>query len=111
MNYVSFIVKIIQPPEQSFFEDDTSVTELFVKFPQTGSKNFFETIHLSFWGNLAYEIVEYYQVNDYILIEGYISLRENFSGNVISTNDKEIEISVFKVFPFILGNNNSKFPF
>ena len=40
MNYVSFIVKIIQPPEQSFFEDDTSVTELFVKFPQTGSKIF-----------------------------------------------------------------------
>ncbi len=111
MNYVSFIVKIIKPPEQSFFEDETSVTELFVKLPQTGSKIFFETIHLSFWGNLAYEIVEYYQVNDYILIEGYISLRENFSGNIISTNDKEIEISVFKVFPFILGNNNSKFPF
>ena len=31
MNYSIFIVKIIQNPEQSFFEDDTSVTEVLIQ--------------------------------------------------------------------------------
>ena len=104
MNYGSFIVKLIGKPEQSFFEDNISVTEIDAKLSQTRKNNVDIIIKLSVWGNLAYDIVQYYQINDYIVIEGYISLGESFSeiGNI--TNDKQIEISVFKVYPFLLNN-------
>jgi hypothetical protein len=28
------------------------------------------------WGNLARDVATYYKINDYILIEGYLSLRD-----------------------------------
>ena len=81
MNYSVFIVKIIQPPEQSFFEDDTTVTEIFVKFPQFLNKNYSDIFQLSIWGNLANDVIEYYSVDDYLIVEGYISLRDNHLDN------------------------------
>jgi len=111
MNYGSFIVKLIGKPEQSFFEDNISVTEIDAKLSQTRKNNVDIIIKLSVWGNLAYDIVQYYQINDYIIIEGYISLSKSFSEIDNINNDKQVEISVFKVYPFLLNNirvNNSE---
>jgi len=104
MNYVSFIVKIIGKPEQSFFEDEISVTEVLVKLCQIGKNKVEIPLRLSIWGNLAYEVKQYYQINDYIIIEGYISLRESISDRYQIPNDKQVEISVFKIYPFLLKN-------
>ena len=104
MNYTSCIVKIIQKPEQSFFgteENRISVTEVLVNFYQfrNNSKNICK---LSIWGNLSYDIIEYYQINDYLIVEGYLSRRNfNFEDAKIFP---EIEISVFKIYPFVLNN-------
>nr|YP_009029422.1 hypothetical protein [Lithodesmium undulatum]AGH28953.1 hypothetical protein [Lithodesmium undulatum]UYC30506.1 hypothetical protein [Lithodesmium undulatum] len=102
MNYSSFIVKIIEIPKQSFFEDNTSVTEILVKFPQIQQNKLASTFRISIWGDLAYDAVKYYNVNDYIIIEGYISLKSLISDYL--TLDKQIEISIFKIYPFIVTN-------
>ena len=107
MNYSIFIVKIIQSPEQSFFEDDTSVTEVLVKFPQFLNRNFSDIFQISVWGNLAHDVAKYYDVNDYLIIEGYISLRDNHSDNFGTKKDKQLEFTVAKLYPFLL--NNKKF--
>jgi hypothetical protein len=104
MNYVSFIVKLIGKPEQSFFEDNISVTEIVAKLRQPRKKNVDITVQLSVWGNLAYDIVQYYQINDYIIVEGYISLGESFSETDTIVRDKQVEISVFKIYPFLLND-------
>ena len=100
MNYTSFIVKIIEKPEQSFFDKTTSVTQILVKLPQ--NNNFDVTLQLSIWGNLAYDAIQYYQINDYIVVEGYISLRVLVLNTSTFSSDKQIEISVFKIYPFIM---------
>nr|AWT38956.1 hypothetical protein ycf41 [Eunotogramma sp.] len=103
MNYASFIVKIIGKPEQSFFEDNTSVIEFPVQFSQIRKQNIETTFQVSIWGNLGYDIKHYYQVNDYIVIEGYISLRDFIPDHSNYPLDKQIEISVFKIYPFLLN--------
>jgi len=105
MNYTSFIVKIVKEPEQSFFQNNTVVTEMLVKFIPTRKKNLNikDTFQISIWENSSYETIKYYQLYDYIVIEGYISLRPSFlSSGQTSQTDKQIEISVFKHYPFLL---------
>nr|UYC31358.1 hypothetical protein [Odontella aurita var. minima] len=102
MNYVNFIVKIIEKPKQSFFENNICITEVLVKLCQTKNNKLEIPLQLSIWGNLGYDIMQYYQINDYIIIEGYISLHENKSNNYKIKNNKHIEVSVFKIYPFLL---------
>jgi hypothetical protein len=99
MNYTSFIVKVLNKPQYTLCEQKIPLTEALGKFypfrnnPHTICK-------LSFWGRPAYEVLKYYKTNDYVLVEGYVSLRESsFEKFDITTN---IEISIFKVYPLPL---------
>jgi len=106
MNYSIFIVKIIKSPEQSFFEDDTSVTEVLVQFPQFLNKNYSDIFQISVWGSLAHDVAQYYKLNDYLIIEGSLSLRENHSDTFRIKKDKQLEFTVLKLYPFLLNNKN-----
>ena len=101
MNYVILTVKVIKNLGQSFFEDGTSLTELVVQLPQI-SKNYPKLIlNLSIWGKLSYDVAKYYKPNDYIIIEGYILIKNLNVDSLKSLNliDKQLEISVFKLYP------------
>ena len=100
MNYTSFMIKIVGKPEQSFFEDDISVTEILAKFYQQ-QENSYNICKLSIWGRLSYDVMQYYQLNDYLIVEGYISQhKSNFETDKI---EADIEICVFKMYPFALN--------
>jgi len=71
----------------------------FVPTRSTCIKNVFQ---ISIWGNASYDIINYYQPNDYIIIEGYISLYENLLNSNYSRKNKQIKISVLKLYPFLL---------
>ena len=101
MNYVILTVKVIQNSGQSFFADGTSLTELVVQLPQI-SKNYPKLIvHISIWGKLSYDVAKYYKPDDYIIIEGYILIKNLNVGSLKSLNliNKQVEISVFKLYP------------
>ena len=105
MNYASLIVKIVKDPEQNFFKDNTVVTKMVGKFVPTRKRNsdIEDTFQISIWENLSYETIKYYQLNDYIFVEGYISLKSNFYGSIQDSQlDKRIEISVFRHYPLLL---------
>lgn len=97
-NYFSGMVKILESPVQSFINDKTLTTTFRVEIPQI-RKN--RIVSLVFWGNLANDVKNYYQVNDYILIEGYLSIEKN-QFNLLNKNPKKIIITVLKVYPFLL---------
>ena len=101
MNHTILLVKIITPPIQSSFEDGFYVTEMQVKFPAIKTKvNCNDVIHLSIWSNLSSDAIKYYKVNQYILLEGYISIRENLLNLSKYSNSKQISISVVNLYPF-----------
>jgi hypothetical protein len=102
-NYISSIVRIIENPVQTFFNKTTSLTTFRVQLPQIRNNII---INLGFWGNLGEDVGKYYQLNDYILIEGYLSLRDKESTTSIFKKSKKIEITVLKVYPIFLSYNH-----
>ena len=100
MNYTNFMVKIIGEPQQSFFDNDISVTEILARFYQF-RENSYNICKLVIWGSLSHDVIQYYQLNDYLIVEGYISRRtSDFEDYNLKT---DIEISVFKIYPFALN--------
>jgi hypothetical protein len=73
-NYIGGIVKILEVPKQKFLNNTTAVTEFRVQLPQVRNT----TIHLIF---KTRDVATYYKINDYILIEGYLSLQARFEFN------------------------------
>jgi len=103
-NYIGGIVKILEVPKQKFLNNTIAVTEFRVQLPQVRNTTI---VHLIFWGNLARDVATYYKINDYILIEGYLSLRDKRSSNLIAQPSKQIEITVLKLYPFLLSYDPS----
>lgn len=98
INYLVGIVKILESPKQEFFDNGILVTRCRGQLPLVRNANIIE---LTFWGNLAEDIVSYYKAGDYLMIEGYLSLRTN---NLA----KKTEVSVSKVYPLYSDVNNSR---
>ena len=103
MNYCTFIVKILNKPEKSYFKEDICLAEVPVKFYQFQNSNSQQQLTLTFWGSLANDVITYYQVNDYVIIEGYIYSKKINNEINLSVTNKEIEISVFKIYPYLLN--------
>jgi single-stranded DNA-binding protein len=104
MNHIGAIVKILETPKQKFINSNTLVIKFRVQLPQVRK---IRIVELVFWGNLANSVLNYYKVNDYILIEGYISFRENESSDKKNKPFKKVTITVLKVYPFLLNYNRS----
>lgn len=103
MNYATCLIKIVSKPEQTFFNNDISYTQFIAKFYQY--KNNQNTLcKISVWGNLSYDMVRYYQLNDYVIVEGYVLIQDS---NVHDINIKTIiEIVACKIYPFALTKKN-----
>ena len=103
MNYASFLIKIIDKPNQKFFENNISVVELTAKFYQQ-QENSYNICKLSIWSTFLYSIIPCYQLDDFLIVEGFISRRQcNFEKNTIP---QDIQISVLKIYPFTLNRSN-----
>ena len=97
-NYISGIVKILENPIETIYNENVSITQFRVQLPQIRNNII---INLVFWGKLSQDIATYYKINDYIIIEGYLSLREKKK----LQNSKTVEITVLKIYPFLLTDN------
>jgi len=90
-NYISGIVRISEEPECLILDDNIYFTTCIAESEQLDS------IHLNFWGDLAYYVFESYQTDDYILIEGYISLNEN-EMPIDTIESKEFILTVLETY-------------
>ena len=99
MNYIGAVVKILEVPKQQLINSKTLVIKFRAQLPQVRKHR---VVKLVFWNNLALAVLNYYKVNDYILIEGYTSIRKNST-----SNGKKVTITVVKVYPLLLNYNPS----
>ena len=103
-NSISGVVRILESPKQKIINNNILVTHFRVQFPQVRNSCI---VHLKFWGNLARDVTTYYKINDYILIEGYIGLQDKQTQISNSQMSKKIEITVLKIYPFLLSYDRS----
>ena len=94
-NYLASTVKILEKPTQTINSNNIISTEFRAQLVQVRNS---QIVNLVFWGNLALDVANYYQVNDYIMIEGYVSLRNKTNNKLIKQNLKTIQITVLKIY-------------
>lgn len=96
-NYIGGIVKILETPQVKILKNNILVTKFRAQFPQRKNP---KIVTLTVWGNLARDVTSYYKKNDYLLIEGYLSIRTKKTEKGISLRSKKIRITVLKLYPF-----------
>lgn len=94
INYVISMVKILEKPVKKVLKGDISVTKFRAQLPQIRSNRI---IYIIFWGILAHDVANYYQVNDYIMVEGYLSSINNAKNNLGQTFPK-LYLTVIKLY-------------
>ena len=102
-NYFSTIVKILENPKNITSKKNIPVSRFRAELAQI-QKN--KIIHLVFWGNLANHVSTYYETNDYLIIEGYLSIRHNNNKDLLKKNFQKIEIAVLKIYPFFFESKS-----
>jgi len=104
ITYIEGIIKILETPKQESINQESINNDIiFVKFrAQLASVRKPQIVQVIFWGNLAQDIVSFYKINQYLLIEGYPSFRN--STNLKQTS-KIVEITVLRVYPFCFKPN------
>ena len=70
-----------------------------VQIPQPSSKAH-RFVYLTLWDHLAISFKNYYNVNDYILIEGHLSVEEMYFTDGSRTED--VVLTAEKIYPFNL---------
>ena len=103
-NYIGVIVKILESPKNKIIKTNISVTKFRAQFPQIRKTKIIEIV---VWGNLANDVAKYYGINDYILVEGYISLQKFNSPKSNRKILKCARLTVLKAYPFLLSSNGS----
>ena len=104
-NFIGSIVKILEPPSQKTIKNNIPILTFRVQFPQVKGNSI---VNLKFWGNIGKDIANYYKTNDYILIEGYLNLDDLKSFDSLPQRKRKIEITVLKIYPFVLSSPQFK---
>ena len=93
-NSIVGIAKILGEPKQKILDDNISLTKYIAQLEQFNDG--FVT-NLIFWNDIVYDTIEQYQLEDYIFIEGQISLPENNTD--IDTNEfKKVDLTISKAY-------------
>ena len=91
MNHAFFIVKVVKSPIHLMYKEYETV-EIKVEFPILRQKNSKNEIVLLLWGEHRTDFLKYYKIQDYLLIEGIITLKSN----------SEIKVTVKRLYTFLL---------
>lgn len=101
MNYATFIVKLINPPNQVILDKDIRLTEVFAlistKFKKQKRKK--AIVKLAAWGDLSDVLLKYYQQDDLLVIDGIVSLRDTTLPEA-QKNFKNVEITLASFYPY-----------
>ena len=103
-NHIGAIVKILESPKNKTIKNKISITRFRAQLPQIRQTR---VVDIVVWGNLANDVAKYYNMNDYILVEGYLSLHKLSHSKSNRKILKRARFTVLKAYPFLLSSNRS----
>nr|UQS76216.1 hypothetical chloroplast RF41 [Haslea ostrearia]WAJ48312.1 hypothetical protein DMDDKFKA_00116 [Haslea ostrearia] len=95
-NYIGIIVKILEIPKYKIVGKNCQATKFRAQFQ---NKNQNKILELICWGTLASELKDFYKINDYVLVEGY--LFQSGLWNKDFPNQKLVKVKVVKIYPYL----------
>ena len=98
MNYINSIIRILEIPSLRSY-NNVLMIKFKAQIPCLRNKTKQHSIiDCTIWGELAYDLVNHYKINDYALIEGHISISNNIENNPVSTT---YHLNITKLYPFL----------
>ena len=94
-NYFGSLAKILEKPVQTIINNKIVRTDFRAQLVQARN---IQIAHLVFWGNLAPDIVNNCQTDDYIMIEGYLSLPTKTDNKLTKGQLKKAQVTVIKIY-------------
>ena len=94
INRITIVIKLLEIPQSKYLKK-TLVTHARVQLAQRRQNTI---SHLVLWGKSLNDLMSYYKVNDYLLVEGYLSL--SLQSNKVT---KQIRITGLRVYPIALN--------
>jgi hypothetical protein len=95
MNYTNIIGKVITLPTKEFFDDNIIIHAIFMELPQISSIKFSQSLRVAIWEDFRKPISQLFEVGDYFLVDGYVTLREDVT---------EFEEEIDSYFEFTIMN-------
>ena len=96
MNYIACIIQILEIPKIIVYDNSLPMVTFRTQLPCIKNKLDATVIAESnIWGSLIHDFLDYYRVNDYMLIEGYISIIRNKSSNLLTI---KLNINKFNLY-------------
>nr|UHY40800.1 Ycf41 [Thalassionema bacillare]UHY41058.1 Ycf41 [Thalassionema bacillare] len=96
MNHINSIVQILEISPLKFYDNKIVIVQFRAQLPSIRVKTKRPIIlKFSIWGNLAFDLINYYRVNDYMLIEG------SFASLLFQNEQPIININIIRVYPFL----------
>nr|YP_010277221.1 Ycf41 [Thalassionema nitzschioides]UHY40744.1 Ycf41 [Thalassionema nitzschioides] len=98
MSHINSIVQILEISPIEFYNNKIQLVKFRARLPSVRLKTKRPIIvQFIIWGNLAFDFVNYYRINDYILIEG------SFSSILFKNEQPLITINIIKIYPFLFS--------
>lgn len=98
MNYINSIIRILEIPSIRSYNNILMI-KFKAQIPCLRNKAEQDSIiDCTIWGELAYDLINYYQINDYALIEGHISIFNNIENHSVNTI---YHLNITKLYPFL----------
>ena len=94
-NYIGSVVKILEKPIQTVINSKIVRTDVRVQLVDVRN---IQIASLILWGNLGQDVIKSYQVNDYIMVEGYLALPNKMNDKLVKQSLKKAQITVLKVY-------------
>jgi single-stranded DNA-binding protein len=105
MNTCIFILKLTEDPNEENYQIKIKLLEIKATFTYF-KKDIIctENFNLLVWGNQIDYILQYYRKDDYVVIEGFLTIFSQPDSNTLKVKEKKIEITVlnmYLLFPLI----------
>ena len=91
MNYINCIIRILEIPSQVFYFNKIPFIKVKAELVRIKNSQNIVIVFAKIWGDLGLDLINYYQVNNYLLIDGYISNESTFSNTTLT---------VFQIYPY-----------
>jgi len=99
MTYINTIIRVLEISPIKIYGNEIPMNKFRAQLPFTldnSRKLAFADCYL--WGNLTFDLSNYYQKNDFILIEGYFSPQSSKNTKQITLN-----ITINRLYPFLFS--------
>ena len=100
MNYINCVVRFFEIPTIELYQNEIPWTRFKVEIAPARNRPNDTIVEAIVWGDLAYDLIKYYRINDYVLIEGYLLTNPSTNTKDLTLNKKVVQLNIFQIYPF-----------